>query len=198
MEDGFRLPPPRNCPSPLHRLMLDCWQKDPGERPRFSQIHGLLSKMMQDPEPPRCADTPCARYGATSPVPGAFPTVPIQPNPQLSMRALPPMYHTHLSYPTRADMTARSGAPGRSNTPTRLRHIQLFISVISACPGFCPTYPGSSDHVSKCGDSPNKSAVRIIQVTSPAHLRISYPRPFQTLPAPLAGSCTASPPALVS
>ncbi|XP_055259379.1 ephrin type-A receptor 10 [Moschus berezovskii] len=61
VEDGFRLPPPRNCPSALHRLMLDCWQKDPGERPRFSQIHGLLSKMMQDPEPPKCADTTCAR-----------------------------------------------------------------------------------------------------------------------------------------
>ncbi|KAI4549751.1 hypothetical protein MG293_002081 [Ovis ammon polii] len=61
VEDGFRLPPPRNCPSPLHRLMLACWQKDPGERPRFSQIHGLLSKMMQDPEPPKCADTTCAR-----------------------------------------------------------------------------------------------------------------------------------------
>ncbi|KAM4872993.1 ephrin type-A receptor 10 isoform 2-T2 [Thomomys bottae] len=51
VEDGFRLPPPRNCPSPLHRLMLDCWQKDPGERPRFSQIHSILSKMGQDPEP---------------------------------------------------------------------------------------------------------------------------------------------------
>ncbi|XDB48205.1 PREDICTED: ephrin type-A receptor 10 [Capra hircus] len=61
VEDGFRLPPPRNCPSPLHRLMLACWQKDPGERPRFSQIHGLLSKMMQDPEPPKCADATCAR-----------------------------------------------------------------------------------------------------------------------------------------
>ncbi|XP_057601275.1 ephrin type-A receptor 10 isoform X1 [Hippopotamus amphibius kiboko] len=61
VEDGFRLPPPRNCPSPLHRLMLDCWQKDPGERPRFSQIHSLLSKMMQDPEPPKCTDTTCAR-----------------------------------------------------------------------------------------------------------------------------------------
>ncbi|KAJ8779861.1 hypothetical protein J1605_012151 [Eschrichtius robustus] len=61
VEDGFRLPPPRHCPSPLHRLMLDCWQKDPGERPRFCQIHGLLSKMVQDPEPPKCADTTCAR-----------------------------------------------------------------------------------------------------------------------------------------
>uniref|UniRef100_G3QXL6 Ephrin type-A receptor 10 n=2 Tax=Gorilla gorilla gorilla TaxID=9595 RepID=G3QXL6_GORGO len=61
VEDGFRLPPPRNCPNPLHRLMLDCWQKDPGERPRFSQIHSILSKMVQDPEPPKCALTTCPR-----------------------------------------------------------------------------------------------------------------------------------------
>ncbi|KAF6344456.1 EPH receptor A10 [Rhinolophus ferrumequinum] len=61
VEDGFRLPPPRNCPSPLHRLMLDCWQKDPGERPRFSQIHSILSKMVQDPEPPKCATATCPR-----------------------------------------------------------------------------------------------------------------------------------------
>nr|XP_007977538.2 ephrin type-A receptor 10 isoform X2 [Chlorocebus sabaeus] len=61
VEDGFRLPPPRNCPTPLHRLMLDCWQKDPGERPRFSQIHNILSKMVQDPEPPNCAPTTCPR-----------------------------------------------------------------------------------------------------------------------------------------
>lgn len=142
MEDGFRLPPPRNCPSPLHRLMLDCWQKDPGERPRFSQIHGLLSKMMQDPEPPRCADTTCARYGATSPVPGAFPTVPIQPNPQLSMHALPPMYHTHLSYPTRADMTARSGAPGRSNTPPALGTYSFSSQSFLLVLGFAPRIPG--------------------------------------------------------
>lgn len=61
VEDGFRLPPPRNCPTPLHRLMLDCWQKDPSERPRFSQIHSLLSKMVQDPEPPKCATTTSPR-----------------------------------------------------------------------------------------------------------------------------------------
>ncbi|KAK2500998.1 hypothetical protein MC885_007960 [Smutsia gigantea] len=61
VEDGFRLPPPRNCSSPLHRLMLDCWQKDPGERPRFSQIHSILNKMVQDPEPPKCATTTSPR-----------------------------------------------------------------------------------------------------------------------------------------
>lgn len=67
VEDGFRLPPPRNCPSPLHRLMLDCWQKDPGERPRFSQIHSILSKMGQEPEPSKCAANTCLRYVLTSP-----------------------------------------------------------------------------------------------------------------------------------
>ncbi|XP_069864828.1 ephrin type-A receptor 10 [Dipodomys merriami] len=61
VEDGFRLPPPRNCPSPLHRLMLDCWQKDPGERPRFSQIHSILSKMGQDPEPSKGVTTTSPR-----------------------------------------------------------------------------------------------------------------------------------------
>ncbi|XP_077819179.1 ephrin type-A receptor 10 isoform X1 [Macaca mulatta] len=69
VEDGFRLPPPRNCPTPLHRLMLDCWQKDPGERPRFSQIHSILSKMVQDPEPPNCAPTTCPRHVLPQTVP---------------------------------------------------------------------------------------------------------------------------------
>lgn len=67
MEDGFRLPPPRNCPSQLHRLMLECWQKDPGERPRFSQIHSILGKMGQEPEPSKCASTTCPRYILTDP-----------------------------------------------------------------------------------------------------------------------------------
>ncbi|XP_053433148.1 ephrin type-A receptor 10 isoform X2 [Nycticebus coucang] len=61
VEDGFRLPPPRSCPPTLHRLMLDCWQDDPGERPRFSQIHSILNKMVQDPEPPKCAMATCPR-----------------------------------------------------------------------------------------------------------------------------------------
>uniref|UniRef100_H0WYZ3 Ephrin type-A receptor 10 n=1 Tax=Otolemur garnettii TaxID=30611 RepID=H0WYZ3_OTOGA len=61
VEDGFRLPPPRSCPPTLHQLMLDCWQKDPGERPRFSHIHSILSKMVQDPEPPKCATATCPR-----------------------------------------------------------------------------------------------------------------------------------------
>ncbi|KPP70823.1 hypothetical protein Z043_110320 [Scleropages formosus] len=50
IEDGFRLPAPVNCPAPLHQLMLDCWQKERSERPKFSQIHSALSKTVRSPD----------------------------------------------------------------------------------------------------------------------------------------------------
>uniref|UniRef100_A0A8B9PN76 Ephrin type-A receptor 10 n=1 Tax=Apteryx owenii TaxID=8824 RepID=A0A8B9PN76_APTOW len=59
IEDGFRLPAPMNCQPPLHQLMLDCWQKDRNERPKFSHIHNILSKMVQSPEPPKCPNSTC-------------------------------------------------------------------------------------------------------------------------------------------
>ncbi|XP_009577698.1 PREDICTED: ephrin type-A receptor 10-like, partial [Fulmarus glacialis] len=59
VEDGFRLPAPVNCQPPLHQLMLDCWQKDRSQRPKFSHIHNILSKMVQSPEPPKCPSSTC-------------------------------------------------------------------------------------------------------------------------------------------
>ncbi|NXQ89817.1 EPHAA protein, partial [Nyctibius grandis] len=59
VEDGFRLPAPVNCQAPLHQLMLDCWQKDRSQRPKFSHIHNILSKMVQSPEPPQCPGSTC-------------------------------------------------------------------------------------------------------------------------------------------
>ncbi|KAG7335370.1 hypothetical protein KOW79_001966 [Hemibagrus wyckioides] len=50
IEDGFRLPAPLNCPTSLHQLMLDCWQKERTERPSFTQIHSALSKTMRSPD----------------------------------------------------------------------------------------------------------------------------------------------------
>uniref|UniRef100_A0A8C4YST2 Ephrin type-A receptor 10 n=1 Tax=Gopherus evgoodei TaxID=1825980 RepID=A0A8C4YST2_9SAUR len=61
IEDGFRLPPPMNCQPPLHQLMLDCWQKERNERPKFSHIHNILSKMLQNPEPLKCTSPTCTR-----------------------------------------------------------------------------------------------------------------------------------------
>ncbi|CAB1418444.1 unnamed protein product [Pleuronectes platessa] len=49
IEQDYRLPPPMDCPSALHQLMLDCWQKERNNRPKFSQIVNNLDKMIRNP-----------------------------------------------------------------------------------------------------------------------------------------------------
>lgn len=49
IEQDYRLPPPMDCPSTLHQLMLDCWQKDRNVRPRFTDIVSTLDKMIRNP-----------------------------------------------------------------------------------------------------------------------------------------------------
>ncbi|KAJ6663399.1 hypothetical protein lerEdw1_009478 [Lerista edwardsae] len=66
IEDGFRLPAPANCQPALHQLMLDCWQKDCGERPKFSQVHSALGKMLQNPEPSASTAFPYTRTLSSS------------------------------------------------------------------------------------------------------------------------------------
>ncbi|XP_042194398.1 ephrin type-A receptor 7 [Callorhinchus milii] len=50
VEEGFRLSAPMNCPSRLHQLMLECWQKERTDRPKFAQILSILNKMGRNPE----------------------------------------------------------------------------------------------------------------------------------------------------
>ncbi|XP_050182293.1 ephrin type-A receptor 10 [Myiozetetes cayanensis] len=66
VEDGFRLPAPVNCQPPLHQLMLECWQKDRSQRPKFSHIHNVLSKLLQSLETPKCPSSTCPRSHGTS------------------------------------------------------------------------------------------------------------------------------------
>ncbi|XP_066548567.1 ephrin type-A receptor 7 isoform X2 [Amia ocellicauda] len=61
IEEGYRLPAPMDCPPGLHQLMLDCWQKDRGERPKFDQIVGILDKMIRNPNTLKTALGPCSR-----------------------------------------------------------------------------------------------------------------------------------------
>ncbi|XP_059807653.1 ephrin type-B receptor 2 [Hypanus sabinus] len=49
IEQDYRLPPPMDCPTALHQLMLDCWQKDRNNRPKFGQIVNTLDKMIRNP-----------------------------------------------------------------------------------------------------------------------------------------------------
>ncbi|XP_068604470.1 ephrin type-A receptor 4-A-like [Brachionichthys hirsutus] len=49
IEEGYRLPAPMDCPVVLHQLMLDCWERERAERPTFSQILGMLDKLIRNP-----------------------------------------------------------------------------------------------------------------------------------------------------
>ncbi|XP_027558768.1 ephrin type-A receptor 8 [Neopelma chrysocephalum] len=57
VEEGYRLPAPMGCPTTLHQLMLDCWQKERSERPRFSQIVCVLDKLIRNPDNLKCTAT---------------------------------------------------------------------------------------------------------------------------------------------
>ncbi|XP_066450040.1 ephrin type-B receptor 4 isoform X2 [Eleutherodactylus coqui] len=49
IEQDYRLPAPPDCPSALHQLMLDCWQRDRASRPRFTEIVSALDKLIRNP-----------------------------------------------------------------------------------------------------------------------------------------------------
>lgn len=38
-----------DCPIALHQLMLDCWQKERSDRPKFGQIVNMLDKLIRNP-----------------------------------------------------------------------------------------------------------------------------------------------------
>ncbi|XP_058849433.1 ephrin type-A receptor 8 [Acipenser ruthenus] len=59
VDEGYRLPAPMGCPIALHQLMLDCWQKDRNERPKFCQIVTMLDKLIRNPENLKILDSLC-------------------------------------------------------------------------------------------------------------------------------------------
>ncbi|XP_022195645.2 vascular endothelial growth factor receptor 1 [Nilaparvata lugens] len=44
---GFRMERPANAPKNLYNLMLECWNKEPGERPNFSSLCRIISDMLE-------------------------------------------------------------------------------------------------------------------------------------------------------
>ncbi|TRZ01075.1 hypothetical protein DNTS_017739 [Danionella cerebrum] len=61
IEEGYRLPAPMDCPPGLHQLMLDCWQKERADRPKFDQIVGILDKMIRNPNTLKTPMGTCSR-----------------------------------------------------------------------------------------------------------------------------------------
>jgi len=50
VDRGYRLPPPMDCPEAVHQLMLDSWQKDRKNRPKFSAVRNTLDRLMASPD----------------------------------------------------------------------------------------------------------------------------------------------------
>uniref|UniRef100_A0A3B5MCM9 receptor protein-tyrosine kinase n=1 Tax=Xiphophorus couchianus TaxID=32473 RepID=A0A3B5MCM9_9TELE len=74
IEQDYRLPPPPDCPASLHSLMLDCWQTERANRPRFCHIVSGLDRLIRNP----------ASLKATPP------EMPSPSQPLLDQRVLPP------------------------------------------------------------------------------------------------------------
>ncbi|XP_016050937.1 PREDICTED: ephrin type-A receptor 1 [Miniopterus natalensis] len=49
IEDGYRLPPPVDCPAALYELMKGCWAYHCGHRPRFHQLKTQLEQLLNTP-----------------------------------------------------------------------------------------------------------------------------------------------------
>ncbi|CAG9533872.1 unnamed protein product [Cercopithifilaria johnstoni] len=45
LEKGFRMDAPEGCPPSVYRLMLQCWNWSPSDRPRFQEIHANLESL---------------------------------------------------------------------------------------------------------------------------------------------------------
>lgn len=56
-----------DCPSALHQLMLDCWQKERNNRPKFSQIVSTLDKMIRNPNSLKAMTPLSSRYRPPAP-----------------------------------------------------------------------------------------------------------------------------------
>lgn len=75
IEQDYRLPPPMDCPSALHQLMLDCWQKDRNHRPKFGQIVNTLDKMIRNPNSLKAMAPLSSGYGRPGPTPVSKPSL---------------------------------------------------------------------------------------------------------------------------
>ena len=72
-----------DCPSALHQLMLDCWQKDRNHRPKFGQIVNTLDKMIRNPNSLKAMAPLSSGYRPTCPAP--FPSSALAPPPLVKL-----------------------------------------------------------------------------------------------------------------
>ncbi|XP_038062509.1 tyrosine-protein kinase receptor Tie-1-like [Patiria miniata] len=50
LQQGYRMPKPKNCKKQLYDMMCSCWQKTPQERPAFQSLYQQLDDMLSGNE----------------------------------------------------------------------------------------------------------------------------------------------------
>lgn len=51
VERGYRMQCPGNCPPSLHEVMVQCWKREPEERPTFEYLQSFLEDYFTATEP---------------------------------------------------------------------------------------------------------------------------------------------------
>ncbi|KFW79632.1 Proto-oncogene tyrosine-protein kinase Yrk, partial [Manacus vitellinus] len=51
VERGYRMQCPGSCPSSLHEVMVQCWKREPEERPTFEYLQSFLEDYFTATEP---------------------------------------------------------------------------------------------------------------------------------------------------
>ncbi|KAK3541039.1 hypothetical protein QTP86_012352 [Hemibagrus guttatus] len=74
VDEGYRLPAPMDCPVVLHQLMLDCWEKNRSDRPKFGQIVINVDQLIRNPSSLKQLANSTVWEGPVTPEP-AFSTV---------------------------------------------------------------------------------------------------------------------------
>ena len=46
VREGYRLEKPEHCRREVYNIMFYCWEKDPGQRPAFSELVELLEQLL--------------------------------------------------------------------------------------------------------------------------------------------------------
>jgi hypothetical protein len=45
VQNGYRLPPPEDCPEDMYKIMGQCWASEPAARPTFEELAEKLEAM---------------------------------------------------------------------------------------------------------------------------------------------------------
>lgn len=51
VERGYRMQCPGSCPQSLHEVMVQCWKREPEERPTFEYLQSFLEDYFTATEP---------------------------------------------------------------------------------------------------------------------------------------------------